>query len=69
VHVSNLHPGDTVYVFSTLLGAPIGTADVVTTQADVTVAPLLIKGDKIFAEQKRVADWSVRSRRWLRCSR
>jgi hypothetical protein len=51
VHVSNLHPGATVFVFSTFLGAPIGTADVFTTEADVTVAPLLIKGDKIFAVQ------------------
>jgi hypothetical protein len=52
VHVSNLHPGATVYVFSTLLGAPIGSSPVYTTQADITVAPLLIKGDHIFAEQK-----------------
>jgi len=52
VHVSEIHPGVTVYVFSTLLGAPIGTADVFTTQADVTVAPLLIKGDQIYAVQK-----------------
>jgi hypothetical protein len=52
VHVSNLHPGATVYVFSTLLGAPIGSSPVYTTQADVTVAPLLIKGDQIFAQQK-----------------
>ncbi|HEV2392759.1 MAG TPA: hypothetical protein VG146_10400 [Verrucomicrobiae bacterium] len=52
VHVSNLHPGATVYVFSTLLGAPIGSSVVYTTQADVPVAPLLIKGDHIFAEQK-----------------
>jgi hypothetical protein len=52
VHVSDLHPGATVYVFSTLLGAPIGSAPVYTTQADVTVAPMLIKGDQIYAEQK-----------------
>lgn len=52
VHVSDLHPGATVYVMSTLLGnAPIGTADVFTTQADVPVAPLLIKGDQIYAVQ------------------
>jgi hypothetical protein len=52
VHVSNLHSDATVYVFSTLLGAPIGSAPVYTTQADVTVAPLLIKGDHIYAEQR-----------------
>jgi hypothetical protein len=50
--VSDLHPGATVYVFSTLLGAPIGSSPVYTAQADVTVAPLLIKGDQIYAEQK-----------------
>jgi len=52
VHVSDLHPGTTVYVYSTLLGAPIGTADVFTREADVPVASLLIKGDQIYAEQK-----------------
>jgi hypothetical protein len=51
VHVSNLHPGATVYVFSTLLGAPIGTATVFFTQADVLVSPQLISGDHIFAVQ------------------
>lgn len=51
VHVDNLHPGATVYVFSTLLGAPIGTQDVFFTSADVPVAPQLIKGDQIFAVQ------------------
>jgi hypothetical protein len=52
VHVSDLHPGAMVMVFSTLLGAPIGSAFVFSTEADITVAPLLIKGDKIWAEQK-----------------
>jgi hypothetical protein len=52
VHVSDLHPGAMVAVFSTLLGAPIGSAFVYSTAADIPVAPLLIKGDKIWAEQK-----------------
>ncbi|HEY2907530.1 MAG TPA: hypothetical protein VGJ29_16630 [Vicinamibacterales bacterium] len=52
VHVGNLHPGATVYVFSTLLGAPIGSSAVYATEADVAVSPLLIKGDHIWAEQK-----------------
>ncbi len=52
VRVTNLHPGARVYVFSTFLGAPIGEKQVYTTEADVPVAPLLIKGDRIFAVQK-----------------
>jgi hypothetical protein len=51
VRVSNLHPGARVYVYSTFLGAPIGEKQVYTTEADVSVAPLLMKGDKIFAVQ------------------
>jgi len=51
VHVSNLHPGATVYVWSTLLGAPIGSRAVYSTQADVLVAPVLLAGDDIFATQ------------------
>jgi hypothetical protein len=52
VHVSNLHPGAIVYVFSTKLAAQIGSSPVHTSEADVPVAPLLIKGDQIWAEQK-----------------
>jgi hypothetical protein len=52
VHVSNLHPGSRVYVYSSFLGAPIGEKQVYTTEADVAVAPLLLKGDKILAVQK-----------------
>jgi hypothetical protein len=53
VHVSNLHPGVAVFVFSTLLGdAQIGKADVFTTEWDVPVSPLLIKGDHIYAVQR-----------------
>lgn len=51
VHVKNLHPGARVYVYSTMLGAPIGEQQVFTSEADVGVAPLLIEGDEIFAVQ------------------
>jgi hypothetical protein len=51
VHVSNLHPGATVYVFSTLLGAPIGKKWTAFTQDEVPVSPQLINGDQIFAVQ------------------
>ncbi len=52
VRVSNLHPGTRVYVYSTFLAAPIGEKQVYTTEADVSVAPLLIRGDEIFAVQR-----------------
>lgn len=52
VHVENLHPGTRVYVYSQQLGAPIGEAQVYENEADVTVAPLLMKGDEIFAVQR-----------------
>jgi hypothetical protein len=67
VHVSNLHPGATVYVWSTFLGAPIGSQTVYTTQtdvnvaADVPVAPLLMEGDQIFATQQGCGHVSSRS--------
>ena len=51
VHVSNLHPGATVYVYSTLLGAPVGSCAVFATAADVLVSPQLIAGDHIYAVQ------------------
>jgi hypothetical protein len=51
VHVSNLHPGSSVYVYSVQLGGPIGYAAVYATQADVLVAPQLIKGDHVYAVQ------------------
>jgi hypothetical protein len=49
VHVSNLHPGATVGVWSTLLAAPIGHRTIYSTQGDVPVAPLLLAGDQIYA--------------------
>ncbi|WP_043345533.1 DUF1326 domain-containing protein [Belnapia moabensis] len=52
VRVSNLHFGARVYVYSTLLGAPIGERTVEADQVDVGVAPLLIAGDTIFAVQR-----------------
>jgi hypothetical protein len=52
VRVGNLHVGARVYVYSTMLGAPIGerTADAV--EVDVAVAPLLIENDEIYAVQR-----------------
>jgi hypothetical protein len=52
VHVLNLHPGALVEVISSMLGAPIGIAWAYTDEALVSVAPLLIADDKIFARQK-----------------
>ncbi|MGD0295671.1 MAG: PQQ-binding-like beta-propeller repeat protein [Bryobacteraceae bacterium] len=49
VHVSNLHPGATVDVWSTLLGAPIGHQTVYSTAWDIPVSPLLLNGDEIYA--------------------
>lgn len=51
VRVRNLHVGARVTVFSTLLGAEIGEQQAFDTTVDVSVAPLLIKGDHIFAVQ------------------
>jgi hypothetical protein len=51
VRVTNLHVGAGVYVFSTILGGEIGDAQAFATTVDVGVAPLLIKGDHIFAIQ------------------
>jgi outer membrane protein assembly factor BamB len=51
VRVRNLHVGARVTVFSTLLGAEIGDQQAFDTTVDVPVAPLLIKGDHIFAVQ------------------
>jgi hypothetical protein len=51
VRVENLHIGARVYVFSTLLAAEIGDAQVFDTTVDVPVAPLLILGDKVVARQ------------------
>jgi len=51
VHVSNLHPGADVYIYSVQLAAPIGHAAVYATQADVLVAPQLITGDHVYAVQ------------------
>ncbi len=52
VRVANLHVGARVYVYSSMLGAPIGerTADAV--EVDVSVAPLLLANDKIFVVQR-----------------
>ena len=52
VRVSNLHVGARVYVYSTMLGAPIGEQTASAGQVDVPVAPLLIEGDDIFAVQR-----------------
>lgn len=52
VRVSNLHVGARVYVYSSLLGAPIGERTAHAVEVDVPVAPLLIAGDKIFAVQR-----------------
>ncbi|MCX9026424.1 MAG: hypothetical protein OIN85_10055 [Candidatus Methanoperedens sp.] len=49
VRVTNLRPGTTVDVYSTFLGAPIGSQQVYATQADIPVAPQLIAGDHIYA--------------------
>ena len=57
VHVNNLHPGSTVYIWSTLLHAPIGSKLVSGTEDDITVAPQLIgpagghPGDHIYAQE------------------
>jgi Domain of unknown function (DUF1929)/Kelch motif len=48
VHVENLHPGSRVYVVSEAVGE-IGQKQVFNTEEDVTVAPLLTAGDKIYA--------------------
>ena len=52
VQVSKLNVGAVVYVFSKMLGAPIGIAMVTAEQMDVQVAPLLMAGDAIFARQE-----------------
>lgn len=52
VRVSNLHVGARVYVYSSMLGAPIGERTVNADEVDVSVAPLLIENDKIFAVQR-----------------
>jgi hypothetical protein len=52
VRVTNLHPGVRVYVYSTMLAGPIGEKQVFATEADVSVAPMLIAGDEIFAVQR-----------------
>ncbi|MDQ3287329.1 MAG: DUF1929 domain-containing protein [Pseudomonadota bacterium] len=52
VRVSNVHVGARVYVYSHLLGAPIGERTANAAQVDVPVAPLLIAGDRIHAVQR-----------------
>lgn len=52
VRVSNVHVGARVYVYSDLLGAPIGERTAYTSQVDVPVAPLLIADDRIHAVQR-----------------
>jgi len=51
VRVTKVHPGSEVYVYSALLGAPIGSQLVNDAQADIPVEPQLITGDKIHAEE------------------
>lgn len=63
VHVESLHPGTRVYVYSEALGAPIGDRMSYDTEANVTVAPLLIAGDKIYATQKGCGTVSSESAR------
>ena len=52
VRVSNLHVGGRVYVYSSMLGAPIGEQAVDAPEEDVSVAPSLIQGDEIYAVQR-----------------
>ena len=52
VRVSNVHIGARVYVYSSMLGAPIGERTANAAEVDVAVAPLLIATDKIFAVQR-----------------
>jgi hypothetical protein len=57
VHVEDLHPGSTVYVWSTMLDAPIGSQQVYATEWDIPVSPQLIgphgsqPGDRIYAQE------------------
>ena len=51
VHVSNIHPGALVLVYSDMIGL-IGAAYVYNDEADITVTPGLMDTDKIHAEQK-----------------
>ncbi|MEQ1636559.1 MAG: galactose oxidase-like domain-containing protein [Methylococcales bacterium] len=52
VRVSNLHVGARVFVYSSMLGAPIGERTANADEVDVPVAPLLIENDKIYAVQR-----------------
>ncbi|MFN0193688.1 MAG: galactose oxidase-like domain-containing protein, partial [Aestuariivirga sp.] len=52
VRVINVHIGARVYIYSSKLGAPIGSRVADAAELDVPVAPLLIANDKIFAVQK-----------------
>jgi hypothetical protein len=52
VRVSNVHVGARVYVYSSVLGAPIGERTANADEIDVPVAPLLVAGDKIYAVQR-----------------
>lgn len=58
VHVENCHPGSRVYVYSQLLGAPIGSKQVYETETDVHVAPTLRAGDELFAVARGCGDES-----------
>jgi hypothetical protein len=57
VHVTDLHPGSTVYIWSTMLHAPIGSQQVYATEWDIPVSPQLIgpagggPGDSIYAQE------------------
>lgn len=51
VHVSNIHPGALVRVYSKSIGL-IGAAYVYHDEADITVTPALMAGDEIYAAQK-----------------
>ncbi|MGQ0779081.1 MAG: galactose oxidase-like domain-containing protein [Pseudonocardiales bacterium] len=52
VRVNNLHVGARVYVYSSLLGAPIGERTADGAEVDVPVAPLLVENDEIYAVQR-----------------
>lgn len=51
VHVSNIHPGALVLVYSKSIGL-IGSAYIYNDEANITVAPGLMEGDEICAVQK-----------------
>jgi hypothetical protein len=51
IQVSKVHPGASVQIFSEQLGAPIGQGYAEGTTVAITVAPLLVAGDRLSAVQ------------------